>query len=357
MADNRSWWNSLALGRNVKIQYYRNYLLSGFLLASITFQVGARTFELNGDLVGELVLGSSLHTDTLSDLARAYDQGYLEMRWANPKIDPWLPGEETEILVPSYYILPAAPQKGIVVNVPEMRLYYYAKSKNGETPQVATHPISIGRQQWTTPHGATKIVAKVKDPNWYPPESIREEHAAQGDPLPEVVPAGPDNPLGAYKMRLGLPGYLIHGTNKPYGIGMRVTHGCVRMYPKDVEQIFNSVNVGTPVYIVNQPYKVGIAREQIYLEVHPHLVEDADIFRDQFSYAVELIAAKTVGYEVQLNWTALQGVIRDKNGVPTAVGAVADIASKEPQANAEAPRLLPHEQPIFQNPTNFVANE
>ncbi|MFT4562312.1 MAG: L,D-transpeptidase ErfK/SrfK [Gammaproteobacteria bacterium] len=297
-------------------------LLLGFLISSACT---ARTFDVDGDLIGELVLGSSLRADTISDLARAYDQGYLEMRWANPSIDPWLPGEETEILVPSLYVLPDAPHSGIVVNVPEMRLYFYPPTKGRQPRIVSTHPISIGRQEWTTPHGATEIVQKVKDPNWYPPESIREEHAAAGDPLPEIVPAGPDNPLGAYKMRLGLPGYLIHGTNKPYGIGMRVTHGCVRMYPKDVELIFNSVSVGTRVHIVNQPYKVGLAHDQVFLEVHPHLAEDADFFRDQFSHVVELIVARTAGYQVQLNWSALREAIRDKNGVPTVVGTIGKV--------------------------------
>ncbi|MDA0823908.1 MAG: L,D-transpeptidase family protein, partial [Proteobacteria bacterium] len=251
-----------------------------------------------------------------------YDQGYSEMRWANPTIDPWLPGEETEILIPSLYILPDAPQSGVVVNVPEMRLYFYPPTKGQQDPVVSTYPISIGRQQWTTPHGATKIVEKIKDPSWYPPESIRKEHAAEGDLLPKIVPAGPDNPLGAYKMRLGLPGYLIHGTNKPYGIGMRVTHGCVRMYPNDVEKIFNQVLVGTPVRIVNQPFKIGLAHDQVFLEVHPHLEEDADIFRDQFSHVVELIIARTAGYQTQLNWTTLREAIRDKNGVPIVVGTV-----------------------------------
>jgi L,D-transpeptidase ErfK/SrfK len=311
-------------------------LLVAALALLLATSASARTFDINGDVVGELVLGSSLQADTLSDLARVYDQGYLEMRWANPNIDPWLPGEETEIMVPSMYILPSAPRQGIVVNVPEMRLYYFAEVKGSEPRQVATHPISIGRQQWTTPHGATKITAKVKDPNWYPPESIRAEHAAAGDPLPKIVPAGPDNPLGAFKMRLGFPGYLIHGTNKPSGIGMRVTHGCVRMYPKDVEQIFNSVKVGTPVHIVNQPYKVGIAHDKVYLEVHPHLVEDRDIFRDQFSHVVELIVNKTASYEVHLDWTALQNAIREKDGIPTSVGVLTDRAAQ----NANAAGLL-----------------
>ena len=294
------------------------------VLACMFSGAAARTFDINEDLIGELVLASSLESDTLSDVARAYDQGYMEMRWANPKVDPWLPGEETEMIVPSLYVLPDAPQRGIVINVPEMRLYYFRKKKSKATRRVATHPISIGRQEWTTPHGVTKIVAMVKDPNWYPPKSIREEHAAEGDPLPKVVPAGPENPLGAFAIRLGLPGYLIHGTNKPYGIGMRVTHGCVRMYPKDVEQIFREVKIGTQVRIVNQPYKIGIAHNKIYLEVHPHLSEDDDLFRDQFSHVVELIVAKTTERKVQLNWRELQSAIAEKSGIPVLVGVVKD---------------------------------
>ncbi|MGR9090246.1 MAG: L,D-transpeptidase family protein [Gammaproteobacteria bacterium] len=282
----------------------------------------ARSYDVNGDLIGELDLASTQRSDTLSDLARAYDQGYLEMRQANPGVDPWLPGDETEIIIPSLYVLPDAPREGIVVNVPEMRLYYYPKARAQTQRRVTTHPVSIGRQQWTTPHGVTSIVQKIKDPAWYPPASIREEHAAEGNPLPEVVPAGADNPLGAYKMRLGLPGYLIHGTNRPYGIGMRVTHGCMRMYPKDVEQIFESVAVGTQVHIVNQPYKVGVAHGKVYLEVHPHLAEDEDKFRDQFSHVVELIAARTQGFEVQLNWRQLQTAIETKSGIPSVVGSV-----------------------------------
>ena len=282
----------------------------------------ALTFELSGELIGELVLASSLQSDTLSDVAHAYDQGYSEMRWANPTVDPWLPGEETEIIVPSLYILPEAPQRGIIVNVPEMRLYFFPDTKGKARRMVATHPIGIGRQQWNTPHGATKIVAKVKDPNWYPPESIRREHAAQGRPLPKIVPAGPENPLGAFAMRLGIPGYLIHGTHRSYGIGMRVTHGCLRMYPKDVAEIFGQVAVGTPVHIVNQPYKVGIAHNKIYLEAHPHLAEDPGVSQNQFSHVVELIVAKTAGRGVQLDWRALRQVIVEKSGIPISIGRI-----------------------------------
>ena len=294
--------------------------LATVLYVAVAANAGAQSLDVQEDLAGDLVLTSSAEIDTLSDLARAYDQGYLEMRLANPSIDPWLPGDGSEIIVPSRYILPDTPRQGIVVNVPEMRLYLFPPRRRDTTATVTTHPISIGRQEWTTPHGVTKIVAKVKNPNWYPPESIREEHAADGDPLPKVVPAGPDNPLGAFAIRLGLPGYLIHGTNKPYGIGMRVTHGCIRMYPKDVEQIFDDVKVGMPVRIVNQPYKIGIQHEKIYLEAHPHLDEDGELFPDPYSHVVELVIDKTTGRTVQLDWNALRATISARDGIPRAVG-------------------------------------
>ena len=303
------------------------------ILASGSAQSASLTVEQ--DVAGELVLAATVASDTLSDLARAYDQGYIEMRRANPTIDPWLPGEDTEIVVPSRYVLPQGERKGLVINVPEMRLYYFPRRTGNSTPElVVTHPISIGRQEWNTPHGATKIVAKVKDPNWYPPESIREEHAESGDILPKVVPAGPDNPLGAYKLQLGLPGYLIHGTNKPYGIGMRVTHGCIRMYPKDVESIFSMVPVGTEVFIINQPYKVGVSRGRIYLEAHPHLDEDKEIFKDEYSHVVSLILDKLAGRSAVLSWAEIQQTIRNKNGLPILIGKL------DPQTLASQPMSM-----------------
>lgn len=271
------------------------------------------------DVVGELSLATTVHADTLSDLARAYDQGYKEMRLANPEIDPWLPGEGAEIIVPSFYVMPDAPRDGIVINVPEMRLYLFDRQRKGQQ-QVMTFPISIGRQNWTTPHGKMKITAKVKDPAWYPPQSIREEHAAEGDILPRIVPPGPENPLGAHALRLSAAGYLIHGTNRPYGIGMRVTHGCIRMYPKDVATVFAEAPVGTKVHVVNQPFKVGIARGRVYLEVHPHLDEDNGLFADQYSHVVELILKRVGDRDVRLVWEDIRRVLERKSGIPAVVG-------------------------------------
>jgi L,D-transpeptidase ErfK/SrfK len=276
--------------------------------------------QFSPDVIGGLELTTTTYEDTISDLARAYSQGFNEMRLANPTVDPWLPGEGTEVVIPSQYVLPHGPRRGIVINVPEMRMYYFPARDRAGQQAVHTYPISIGRQEWTTPKGLTKIVAKVKDPAWYPPKSIREEHAANGDPLPMVVPAGPDNPLGQHALRLSISGYLIHGTNKPYGIGMRVTHGCIRMYPKDVERIFGLVNVGTSVHIVNQPFKIGLADGRIYLEVHPHLEEDSNTFVDEYSHVVKLVLERVKGYDAQLAWGAIKRAIAHKDGVPRAVG-------------------------------------
>ena len=308
--------------------------------------IHAETFRLRADspdLIGEIALATTVHADTLSDLARAYDQGYLEMRLANPLVDPWIPGDGTELVVPSRYVLPQAIRKGIVVNVPEMRLYYFPEKSPAAGGVVMTYPISIGRQEWLTPHGLTKIVAKVKDPIWYPPESIREEHAANGDPLPKIVAAGPDNPLGAFALRLGISGYLIHGTNRPYGVGMRVTHGCVRLYPKDIKTVFSSVSVGTPVQIVNQPYKIGLANDKLYIEVHPHLSEDQEAFRDQFSHVMSLIVARTKGLDVQLSWKNLRNAVVRKDGIPMIIGTVRDRAAGTSTNSGQQRRVEPRE--------------
>ncbi len=188
----------------------------------------------NGDsVIGSVTTAVAEHEDTLLDIGRRYGVGYEEIIAANPGVDPWLPGAGTEILIPSRFVLPDAPREGIVVNLPEHRLYYFPPAKAGERRVVRTYPISTGKMDWKTPLGITRVASKQERPNWYPPQSVRLEHEAKGDPLPPFIPPGPDNPLGEYAMRLGIPGgsYLIHGTNRPAGVGMQVTHGCIRMYP------------------------------------------------------------------------------------------------------------------------------
>ena len=230
--------------------------------------------DMDGDVVGEVQVISARYEDTFIDIARAYDLGFDELVQANPGVDPWLPGAGTRVVLPTRFILPDAPREGIVLNIGIKRIFLYPKVMAGESPVVITHPVGIGRDGWATPIGATTVVAKVKDPVWTVPPSIRKEHAENGDPLPAQVGAGPDNPLGAYALRLGFPSYLIHGTNKPSGIGMRVSHGCVQLFPEDIESLFSEVAVGTPVRIVNPPRLVGWQAGNLYLEVHPALEDD-----------------------------------------------------------------------------------
>jgi len=224
------------------------------------------------DLVGVEENTVARFEDTMPDIARRYGLGYEEILNANPGTDPWLPGDGREILLPTRHILPAQ-RDGVVINLSEHRLYYFPRPKDGQRPQVVSHPISIGQMDWETPLGVTRIVSKTKKPTWYPPQSIRKQHEQEGTPLPRAVPPGPDNPLGDYAMRLGIPGgaYLIHGTNRPVGVGLPVTHGCIRMYPEDIESLFARVKVNTPVLIINQPIKTGWVGDVLYLEVHPRV--------------------------------------------------------------------------------------
>jgi len=213
--------------------------------------------------------------NTLSDLAREYGLGYDEIIAANPDIDPWLPGEGTPVLLPTQYVVPDVPREGLVLNIASKRLFYFPRVAEGEPQTVLTYPIGIGRVGWETPVGSTRVVSKATDPHWYVPASVRSEHAEMGDVLPSVVPPGPDNPLGSHVLKLDMPGYLIHGTNQPYGVGMRVSHGCVRLYPENIETLYSLVEVGDPVRIVNEPFLFGRRNGELYFQAHPPLEGDA----------------------------------------------------------------------------------
>jgi L,D-transpeptidase ErfK/SrfK len=212
--------------------------------------------------------------DTFSDLARTYGLGYDDLVDANPGINPWLPGAGTPVLLPTQYVLPDAPKRGVILNIASKRLFYYPKRNDGEPQQVLTYPIGIGRVGWETPLGETTVISKAVNPTWWVPASVRREHAEMGDPLPSVVPPGPDNPLGTRVLKLDIPGYLIHGTNKPSGVGMRVSHGCVRLYPENIEFLYTLVEVGEVVTIMNEPYQIGRQDGVVYFEAHPPLEDD-----------------------------------------------------------------------------------
>ncbi|MEE4185141.1 MAG: L,D-transpeptidase family protein [Gammaproteobacteria bacterium] len=293
-------------------------------------------YELGPDVESDALIGApevvvARYEDTLVDIGRRVKVGFEELRLANPEVDPWLPGAGTEVVVPTAYLLPRAPRRGIVINIAEYRLYVYYQE--GGRTRVATLPASIGRMDWETPLGQTRVVAMARNPSWYPPDSVREEHAAEGRPLPRVVPPGPNNPLGAYAIRLGLPGYLIHGTNRPAGVGMRVTHGCVRLYPEDIEWLFARTVVDTPVRIVNQPVKFGWQGEELYMEVHPVLdtapaAAGADVgdaaapapVDNSLTLVTEEYVRATAEREANVDWDRVEEVFREKSGLPVLVG-------------------------------------
>ncbi|HEY1891722.1 MAG TPA: L,D-transpeptidase family protein [Steroidobacteraceae bacterium] len=226
------------------------------------------------DVVGALQIVKVRKDETLSDIGRRFNVGLGEMTRANPNVDPWIPKQGTQVVVPTQYILPDAPHRGIVVNVAAMRLFYFPPHKRGEPQTVITHPVGIGRQGWKTPIGVTHVLWHEKNPVWHVPPSIIVEHRQEGDKLPKVMGPGPDNPLGDYALHLGWPGYLIHGTNKPVSVGLRVSHGCVHLFPEDIAQIFKMVPNGTEVRVVNQPYLFGWNGGLLYLQSAGPLEDD-----------------------------------------------------------------------------------
>jgi L,D-transpeptidase ErfK/SrfK len=292
------------------------------------------------DVIGAISTVTARGEDTLLDIARRHGLGYEDIVRANPGVNVWVPGNGTEIILPTRFVLPRGPREGVVLNLAEYRLYYYPKVRDGETAYVMTYPISIGRMDWETPLGKTSVVSKVRNPSWYVPQSVLDEHAADGRPLSRIVPPGPDNPLGEYAMRLGLPGYLIHGTNRPAGVGMRVTHGCVRMFPEDIEYLFGKIDVSTAVRIINEPVKMGWEGNQLVIEVHPVLAvvlpeitempetEIADDVpgavvaevKDPLTHVTEQFIAATGERAAQLDWHLVEQIVYRSDGIPTRVG-------------------------------------
>jgi len=272
------------------------------------------------DVIGSLQFIQAHENETLLDIARNNDIGQKEILIANPDVDRWLPKNNPVVRLPKRYVLPDAERTGLVLNLPEMRLYYFHQSSYTRTPQIITHPVSVGRMDWETPLGTTKIASKQKDPSWRPPQSLKDEAIAEGDdPLPDVVLPGPDNPLGRYAMRLGIPGYLLHSTNKPYGVGMRVTHGCLRMYPEDIEQLFEDVPVGTPVQIVNQPVKLGWLADTLYIEIHPALEENQQTPGNDLQTVLNMVAEYTAERPITLSGSALRMAVEKQDGIPVAI--------------------------------------
>jgi L,D-transpeptidase ErfK/SrfK len=295
-------------------------------------------------VVGEDQTVETVYEDTLYDLARKFSLGSEELIRVNPGVDPWLPGAGKQLVVPNRHILPPGPHEGIVVNLPEHRLYYYPKPKRGAPIEVITYPVSIGKMDWRTPLGLTHVISKQKNPTWYPPESVRKEHAEAGDPLPASVPSGPDNPLGLFAMRLaaGNGTYLIHGTNNPIAVGLAVTHGCIRMYPDDVAALFPLIPVGTSVRLINEPIKVAWVDGELLLEAHPPVDAQGQSFEPEIDQFADMLRTAVGDTTVAIHWDYAREVLQKADGVIATVALVAD----DPDAPAPAAEPPPGMAPV-----------
>jgi L,D-transpeptidase ErfK/SrfK len=265
------------------------------------------------DLVGVVASIQSHENDTLPDIARHFGLGYNDIIIANPHLDPWLPEPGNRVILPLLFIIPDVQRDGIVLNLASMRLFHFPAQPPA---RVLTYPIGIGRKGWNTPTGSTTIIAKKKNPAWHVPASILREHVEKGNPLPRIVPAGPDNPLGDYAMRLGFSGYLIHGTNKPYGVGMQISHGCVRLYPEDIDILFQQTSTGTKVRIIDQPYLLGWNKEMLFLEAHPLTQRQRMTAKDDLFKKLQQIPQQ---YQALIDWPKIDSILKRASGIPTPI--------------------------------------
>ncbi len=324
----------------------------------------AATFDMphaGTTIVGEIRRVTPGEDNTLLDIARHYDLGYHEITWANPDVDPWVPAADTPIVIPTQFILPPPPWQGIVVNIPQRRLYYFYSEPEGRA-RVMTLPVSIAREGWSTPLGSTTVIAKYKDPAWFVPKSIREEQLREGEiDFPTYFPPGPDNPMGMLAIKIGFDGIFIHGTNRPWGVGMRTSHGCLHLYPEDAQTLFPLMKPGIPVRVINNPFMVGIDAGQL-LVTHYSAVAEYPAASDPLTQAITalepylvagIVSEMAPGYPgtsepFDIDWNRLQSVVDTNVVVPTAVNL-----------GAPSPAQLLQEievQPYTQQPYGLDAN-
>jgi L,D-transpeptidase ErfK/SrfK len=316
-------------------------LLAALPLGRLSPQAGATDFQLTPDraLVGTTGEYVTRHEDTLHDVARTNDLGYGELIAVNEGIDPWLPGTGQRILLPTVYLVPMSPRPGIVINLAEQRLYYFPP----RTDTVRTYPIGVGVEGHTTPIGVTRVVRKDVKPTWYPPPSIRSERPE----LPAAVPPGPDNPMGEYALRLGWAAYGIHGTNKAYAIGRHVTHGCIRLYPEDIEALFKDVAIGTPVRVINDEIRLAWVDNELYLAVTPSRRQMEEIginqkvTREIPSKLVERVAAAAGTEAGRIDWDLVRRIGVKRPGMPLKITKPSPPHATTAEAASPAPRQIP----------------
>ncbi len=272
----------------------------------------------SGSVIGKIQTVVANENDTLIDIGHQHKLGFEEMQRANPDLGMWYPGEGAEVVLPTRFILPPGPREGLVINLSELRLYYYPPAGQGERPIVETYPISVGRQGFETPLGTFKTTVKVKDPAWSPPESMRREAAARGEPAPSIVPPGPDNPLGRHAILLNIPSYLIHGTNRPAGVGMRVSRGCVRMLPEDIESLYERVPSGTQVTLINEPFKAGWEEDELFVQSYPLMGEKEGTVEPLID-ALDVLAETLGDKQPPVDYALVRQAVEARSGRPIAV--------------------------------------
>ncbi|TVP52734.1 MAG: hypothetical protein EA349_15200 [Halomonadaceae bacterium] len=271
----------------------------------------------NGDvLVGEIIHLHTVYEDTFADLGEVYGLGYLEMVRANPGVDPWLPGDGTSVTLPTHHLLPSTPHDGIVVNLSEYRLYHFKDGK------VTTYPVGIGTSNNPSPLTDTHVTMRLEQPAWYPPSSVRRQAEERGEILPRMIPPGPENPLGPFALLLEEAGYLIHGTNKRFGIGQQVSHGCIRMYNEDISTLVWEVERGTSVRIVEEPVKAGVQDGIVWLQVHGQSEELGAEEQDKLwqQTQIQLTALQSRYPGIEFNRAHLDEAVEKADGIPRRVG-------------------------------------
>ncbi len=275
------------------------------------------SFSENDDVIGRMASMKLNRGDTLPDIARHFSLGVNTVAAANPEVDMWVPKAGERIILPLSFILPDTHRTGIVINLGAMRLFHF--NANGDRLDVSTYPVGVGTADRPTPMGKMYISRKKFRPTWYVPASIAADHRKKGDPLPSQVPPGPLNPLGEHALYLSRVTYLIHGTNKPASVGLRATNGCIRLYPEDIERLFENTPVKTPVKIVNQPYLAGQRNGVVYLEAHLPF-EESGTANWKKTYAKLKKLEKRSGRA--LDWKKIKDVVIQARGYPVPVTAI-----------------------------------
>lgn len=315
--------------------------------------IPAHAKEPTDAYIGDIIKYEAAYEDTFVHLARDYNLGFVELRAANPDVDPWVPGRGTQLILPSRHLLPDAPREGIVINLPEMRLYVF-----GDGPQYPqTFPIGVGREGLDTPVGQTKIVRKQENPVWRPTARMRKEKPE----LPESIGPGPENPLGTHALYLGWPLYAIHGTNRPFGIGRRISSGCIRLYPERIKDLYKMIPVGTPVTVIDQPLKLQWIDDRLYLEAHPSMTQAIEmeetgqaVQEKMTDQDVERIRKIAGNYEDRLRWSAIRTAVKERRGYPVEILRRPSLNEIETWAGEE---MGPHLMIVEDNENNNEKSE